>query len=137
MSESVAGRRFQTVLLMLFGVIAVVLAGVGVFGVMSYAVTQRSKELGIRLALGASPALLRREVLGKVLRLVTVGVLVGVPLTVAAGYGLQDVLFGVEPQNPSVLAAASGLIVLVAVAAGWVPARRVTRLDPVKTLRAE
>lgn len=135
--ESVATRSFQAVLLMLFGVIAVVLAGVGVFGVMSYAVTQRSKELGIRLALGASPALLRVMVLGHVLRLVIAGVLAGVPLAVAAGYGLREVLVGVGPQNPSVLAAASGLIVLVAVAAGWVPARRATRVDPVTTLRAD
>jgi ABC-type antimicrobial peptide transport system permease subunit len=104
---------------------------------MSYAVAQRSQELGIRLALGASPGSLRRMVMGNVLRLALVGVLAGAPLAVAAGCALRDVLFGVGPLEPAVVAAASGVIVLVAVVAGWGPASRVTRLDPVTTIRAE
>jgi predicted permease len=136
-NESVAGRAFQVTLLMLFGVLAIVLAGVGVFGVMADAVAQRSKELGIRLALGAPPSSLQRMVLSNALRLVGTGVIAGLPLTIAAGYALRDLLFGVGPQNPLVLASAAGLVVLVGIAAGWVPARRVLRIDPATTLRTE
>jgi predicted permease len=136
-SESVAGRRFQASLLIFFGAVAVMLAGVGVFGVMSYAVTHRSKELGIRLALGASPRSLQQMVLGDVLRLLGAGVAIGVPLAVAAGYALRNMLFGVGPQNLAALAAASGLVVLVGLTAGWLPAHRTTRIDPVTTLRSE
>jgi predicted permease len=136
-SESVAARSFQATLLTLFGVIAVALSGIGVFGVMSYAVAQRSKELGIRLALGATPGLLQRMIVGHTLRLVGTGVALGAPLAVVAGFVLRDVLFGVSPQDPRVLIASSVVIVLVALVAGWVPAHRVTRISPVATLRAE
>ena len=136
-SESVARRSFQAGLLVLFGAIAVTLSGMGVFGVMSYAVAQRSKELGIRLALGASPGLLRRMVLSYVVRLVGTGMAVGLPLAVAVGYALRDALFGVGPADAGALALASAVILLVALAAGWIPARRATLVDPVTTLRAE
>jgi ABC-type antimicrobial peptide transport system permease subunit len=135
--ESVAGRRFQAALLTFFGAVAVMLAGIGVFGVMSYAVSQRSKELGIRLALGASPRSLQRMVLRNVFRLLGVGIAIGVPLAVGAGYALRSILFGVGPQNPAALVAASGLVVLVGLAAGWLPAHRTTRINPVATLRAD
>jgi putative ABC transport system permease protein len=118
-------------------VIAVALSGIGVFGVMSYAVAQRSKELGIRLALGATPGLLQRMIVGHTLRLVGTGVALGAPLAVVAGFVLRDVLFGVSPQDPRVLIASSVMIFLVALVAGWVPAHRVTRISPVATLRAE
>src|SRR5439155_19241553 len=117
--ESVAARSFQATLLTLFGVIAVALSGIGVFGVMSYAVAQRSKELGIRLALGATPGLLQRMMVGHTLRLVGTGVALGAPLAVVAGFVLRDVLFGVRPQDPRVLIASSAVIVLVAIVAGW------------------
>lgn len=136
-NESVGGRAFQATLLMLFGAIAVILAGVGVFGVMANAVTERSKELGIRLALGASPASLQRTVLGSALRLVGAGVALGVPLAIAAGYALGDLLFGVGPQNPVVLAAAAALVVVIGIIAAWIPARRALGIDPAATLRAE
>jgi putative ABC transport system permease protein len=136
-TESVSARRFQANLLMSFGAIAVILAAVGVFGVMSYAVAQRSKELGIRMALGASPRSVQRMVFIRVLRLVGVGVAFGVPLAVGAGYALRNVLFGVGPQNPVVLSVAAGLIVLVAVGAGAIPARRAARVDPLVSLRYE
>ena len=136
-SESVAARSFQATLLTLFGVIAVALSGIGVFGVMSYAVAQRSKELGIRLALGATPGLLQRMIVGHTLRLVGAGVALGAPIAVVAGFVLRDVLFGVRPQDPRVLVASSAVIVLVAIVAGGVPAHRVTRINPVATLRTE
>jgi predicted permease len=135
--ESVAGRTFQASLLMIFGGIAVMLAAVGVFGVISYAVAQQSKEFGVRLALGASPASLQRTVLINVVRLAGLGILGGVPLAIAAGYALRNVLFGVGPQDPLVLAAASGLIIVVAIVAGLIPARRAARVDPLIALRYE
>jgi predicted permease len=136
-SASVAGRSFQASLLTLFGAIAVTLAAVGVFGVISYAVAQQSKEFSVRLALGASPASLQRMVLIHVVRLVGLGVVAGVPLAMGAGYVLRNLLFGVGPQDPVVLAAASGLILVVAIVAGIIPARRAARVDPLVALRYE
>jgi predicted permease len=135
--ESVAGRSFQATLLVLFGAIAVILASVGTFGVMSNAVAERSKELGIRLALGASQASLRRMVFGSAIRLVGAGVVAGVPLAIASGYGLRNVLFGVGPQNPAILAGAAALVIAAGLIAAWLPARRAIRIDPAATLRAE
>ena len=135
--ESVAGRSFQATLLVLFGAMAMMLAGVGTFGVISSTVAERSKELGIRLALGASPTSLQRMVLSSAIRLVGVGAAIGMPLAVGAGYALRGALFGVGPQNPAVLAAAAVLVGLVGIAAGWIPARRALRIDPATTLRAE
>jgi putative ABC transport system permease protein len=135
--DSVAGRSFQATLLLLFGGIAVMLAGVGTFGVISSGVAERSKELGIRLALGASPGSLQRMVLSGACRLVTIGAAIGVPLAVGTGYALRSTLFGVGPQNPAVLLAATALVVLVGLAAGWLPARRALRIDPAATLRTE
>ncbi len=136
-SESLATRTFQATLLTVFGAVALALSAIGVFGVMSYAVGQRAKELGIRLALGATPRSLQKMMISDVLRLVGGGVALGIPLAVAAGVVLRDQLFGVGPQDLRALAASSAAIFLVAMIAGWVPALRATRIDPVATLRVE
>jgi putative ABC transport system permease protein len=136
-SESVAARSFQATLLTLFGVIAVALSGIGVFGVMSYTVAQRSKELAIRLALGATKGALQRLIVGHAVRLVGTGVALGAPLAVAAGFILRNTLFGVRPEDPRVLLGSAALIMLVAILAGWIPAYRVTKVSPVATLRAD
>ena len=136
-AESVAGRTFQATLLILFGMSATLLAGVGVFGVLSSAVTLRSKELGIRLALGASPLAIQRMVLGSVFRLIGIGIAAGVPLALGAGYALRSALFGIGPQDLLVLMAACGLVITVGLAAAWLPTRRAVRIDPATTLRAE
>jgi ABC-type antimicrobial peptide transport system permease subunit len=136
-SESVAARSFQATLLTLFGVIAVALSGIGVFGVMSYTVAQRSKELGIRLALGATKGALQRLIVGHAVRLVGMGVALGAPLAVAAGFILRNALFGVRPEDPRVLIGSAALIMFVAILAGWIPAYRVTKVSPVATLRAD
>jgi ABC-type antimicrobial peptide transport system permease subunit len=137
LSQSVAARAFQATLLTLFGAIALALSTVGVFGTLSYAVTQRSKEFGIRLALGATPRTVQRMVLGNVLRLVVGGVILGAPIALAAGYILRNALFGIGPYDMRVLTASSALIGLVAIVAGWLPAHRATRVNPVAMLRAE
>jgi putative ABC transport system permease protein len=136
-SQSVEARTFQVTLMTLFGVIALALSGIGIFGVMSYAVAQRAKEFGIRIAVGATPLSLQRMVVANVLRLVGTGVALGAPLAVAAGYVMRDMVFGINPQNVQVLAVSATAIVLVAIVAGWVPARHATRIDPVAALRTE
>jgi putative ABC transport system permease protein len=136
-SQSVEARTFEVTLMTLFGVMAIALSGIGVFGVMSHAVTQRAKEFGIRLAVGATPLSLQWMVVGNVLRIAGTGVVIGAPLAVAAGYVMRDMLFGINPQDPRVLIVSSTAIVLVAIIAGWVPARHATQIDPVATLRTE
>jgi predicted permease len=133
--DAVAVRSFQATLLTLFGVIAVVLAGVGIFGMMSHVVAQRTKELGIRLALGASAGSLQQMIVGDALRLVGAGLAIGVPLAVAGGFALRHTLFGIEPQDPSVLSGSSALFVFVALVAVFIPARRIARIDPATVLR--
>ena len=137
LSQSVAARTFQATLLTLFGAIALALSTIGVFGTLSYAVAQRSKEFGIRLALGATARIIQRMVLDHVLRLMVGGVVLGAPLAVGAGYVMRSVLFGTGPYDMRVLAASTALIALVAIVAGWLPAYRATQIDPVATLRAE
>jgi putative ABC transport system permease protein len=137
LSQSVAARTFQATLLTLFAAIALALSTIGVFGTLSYAVAQRSKEFGIRLALGATPWTVQRMVLGNVLRLMAGGVVLGAPLAVGTSHVLRNVLFGIGPYDIRVLATSSALIALVAIVAGWLPAHRATQIDPVTTLRAE
>jgi putative ABC transport system permease protein len=136
-ADSVSARRFQATLLAIFGAIAVALAAIGIFGVMSYSVTLRSRELGIRLALGVTRTSVQKMVLGSVLRLVGLGLAVGVPLAVGAGYAMRGVLFGVSPHSPAMLAISTGLIVLVALFAAAIPARRAARVEPLVALRYE
>jgi macrolide transport system ATP-binding/permease protein len=136
-AESVDARTFQVTLLTLFGAIAMALSGIGVFGVMSYAVAQRAKEFGIRLALGATPLSLQQMVVGNAVRLVSTGVALGLPLAVAAAYFMRDLLFGIDPRDLGVLVSSSAVIFLVGLIAGWIPAHHATQTDPIATLRVE
>jgi putative ABC transport system permease protein len=135
--QSVEARTFQVTLLMVFGAIAMALSGIGVFGVMSYAIAQRAKEFGIRIALGATPLSLQRMVVNNVVRLLATGVALGLPLAVAAAYFMRDLLFGIDPQDIRVLLSSSAAILLVGLVAGWIPAHRATQTDPIRTLRVE
>jgi macrolide transport system ATP-binding/permease protein len=136
-AESVDARTFQVTLLTLFGAIAMVLSAIGVFGVMSYAVAQRGKEFGIRLALGATPLSLQQMVVGNAVRLVSTGVALGLPLAVVAAYFMRDLLFGIDPTDVRVLVSSSAVIVLLGLTAGWIPAHHAAQTDPITTLRAE
>jgi len=135
--NSVAGRRFTTFLLAVFAVIAVALAGVGVYGVLSYSVTQRTQEIGIRMALGARAGTVLRLVLTQAFWLTASGLLIGLAGSFALTRYMKDLLYHVEPTDPMTFAGVSSFLVLVSVMACWVPARRATRVNPIVALRYE
>src|SRR6202011_3891603 len=122
-------QRSLTTLLGLFAGLALVLASIGLFGTMSYGVARRTKELGIRLALGAQPFDLLRMVLLETCYLVAVGIFLGVPLAIAASRLLSSMLFSIKGSDPISIAAAIAFMALVALLAGYLPARRATRVD--------
>lgn len=134
---SVAGPRFTTMLLVAFGGLALTLVVIGVYGVMSYAVMQRTREIGIRMALGGRAADVARMVLGQGLALVAVGAALGVAGALALTRVLSTLLFQIRPTDPMTYVATVLLIGVVGLAACAIPARRATRIDPGRALRAE
>jgi predicted permease len=136
-ADSMAQSKAQTVLLGLFAVVALGLACIGIYGVLAYSVTQRTREIGVRLALGASPARAFRLIVREGLGLTLAGLGVGLVLSVALTRFLKDLLFEVEPLDPAVLSGVVALLILVAATACAVPALRATRVDPAVVLRDE
>ena len=136
-SDSVARPRFQLALLLVFAGIAVLLATIGVYGVVSYSVTQRTQEIGIRVALGAGSVDVSRLVLREGLLLAGLGVALGLAAAVATTRVLSSLLFEVTPTDPPTLGAVAGLLLAVALAATLLPARRATKVDPMVALRYE
>jgi putative ABC transport system permease protein len=136
-AQTVADRRLALVLLASFAGLALLLASLGVYSVMAHLVTFRTSEIGIRMALGATPGTVMRMVLGHSSRLTLVGIVLGVAGGYAASRLMQQALFDVNPANPLFYLAVSGTLLLVAVCASWFPARRATRIDPVRALRME
>ena len=136
-AESIAARRFNALLLSLFAAVALALAVVGIYGVMAYSVAARQREVGIRLAVGAQPRQVVGLVLRDALRMTVLGLAIGVALTFATARLLASLLFDVSATDPLLLAAAVVLLGLVALAAGWLPARRAARVDPLLALRSE
>ncbi|HYL10495.1 MAG TPA: ABC transporter permease [Candidatus Acidoferrales bacterium] len=134
---SLAQPRFRTFLLGLFAAMALVLAATGIFGVISYSVSRRTNEIGIRVALGASRGSILQMVLRETLVLTFTGMAVGVPCALAASRLLGHMLFGVSANDPATLAAVTFALVAVAAFAGYVPARRAMRVDPMVALRYE
>jgi hypothetical protein len=129
--------RFRAVLVMTFAMLALMLAMVGVFGVLGYAVQQRSREFGVRIALGATGRNLLALVLGSAGRLVLAGVAIGLALAVASARTISTFLFGVPPLDPVTLGAVVALLVVTASIAVAMPALRALRVDPVEAFRAE
>jgi predicted permease len=134
---TVAARRFSTVLLGIFATLALLLAALGIYGVMSYVVSLRTSEIGIRMALGAQPRDVWRLIIGRAAALALTGVAIGLAGTFAFRRVISGMLFGVRAQDPLTLASVSALLMLVALAACWLPTRRAMRVDPMVALRHE
>src|SRR6185503_2639345 len=129
--------RFLAASLGSFGVVAMLLVGAGLYGILAYAVTQRTKEIGIRMALGAAPSSVVRTMIARAATLAGVGIVIGVAGGLALGKLFSQVLYGINPYDPVTLCAAVGTMVLVGFLACWIPVRRATRVDPLTALRAE
>lgn len=132
-----ADRRFVSTLLTACALLALLLAAVGIYGITAAWLQSRHKELGVRLALGASPAGLVRAIMTAAVLQTTIGVAVGIALATGAGRALRAILFGVGPSDPRALAMAASLMLGVAIVAAWLPARRALRINPLDQLRAE
>ena len=137
MATTVAQPRFRAWLIGIFAMLALVLAGVGVYGVMSYAVTQRTSEIGLRVTMGAQPQDVFHIIVGEGLRLSLLGVGIGLVTALALTRLLQSFLFGISAYDPLTFVGVSVLLTLVALAASFFPARRATRVDPLVALRYE
>ena len=135
--QSLGGERSQATLLGTGGVLALVLAAIGLYGVMSYSVAQRTREIGIRMALGAGRANVMGLVLKQGVALVSAGVALGLGAAFAITRWLASVLFGVGASDPITFIATSGVLLAVALIASYVPARRATKVDPIIALRYE
>jgi predicted permease len=135
--EYFGSHRSLTTLLGIFAGLALLLASIGLFGTMSYAVARRTKELGIRLALGAQRVELMQMVLRETCYLVAVGIVIGVPLAITASQLLSSMLFSIKGNDPMSIGGAIAFMVLIALLAGYLPARRATRVDPMAALRCE
>jgi len=136
-STSLARTSFVLVMLAIAGGMALLLGVIGIYGVIAYVVSQRTKEIGIRSALGAEPRQLQKMFLLHGLRLSGAGVVVGLVVAALAGRSMSSLLFGVAPLDPAAYVAAIGVIVAAAALASYLPARRAATIDPIETLRAD
>jgi putative ABC transport system permease protein len=136
-ANSVLRRKFTMLLLTIFAGLAMLLAAIGLYGVMSYTVSQRTRELGIRMALGAGKADVLKLVVGQGMWLVVLGLGAGVAVSIAATRLMSGLLFGVSATDPAVFGGIAALLAIVALAANYVPARRATKVDPMVALRYE
>jgi predicted permease len=135
-SRSTSRERFNTLLMSVFALSALALAAIGIYGVMAYAVQQRTREIGVRLALGAEPAAVRRMVVFQGMRLALIGVIIGVVTAYALSNYMRSLLFGVEARDPLVFVGVPLLPAVVALVAVWIPAGRASKVDPLGALRS-
>ena len=133
--HSVFARRFVVLLVTGFAAFGLVLSALGIYAVISYSVSQRTQEIGIRMALGATPRNLRTQVLGETGVLLALGVALGLPMSWMAARAIGGLLFDVGSSDPVTFAAVLGVLATVAALAGYVPARRATLVDPAIALR--
>jgi ABC-type antimicrobial peptide transport system permease subunit len=136
-AKSAADRRFAMLALIAFGVIAVTLAGVGIYGVVWYIVTTRTHEIGVRMALGATAGAVQREILGGAIGMAAGGIVAGLAAGVVVTRYLQSTLYGVSRLDPAVYAAGAAIALLAAILGAAMPARRTNKIDPMTALRVE
>ena len=137
MGHSMARQSFNMLLLTIFGTLALLLAAIGIYGLMAYSVAQRTQEMGIRMALGADRAGIRKLVVWRGMRLTLVGVVAGITASFGLTRLLSSFLFGVKPWDPAVFVSAPLILTAIALVAVWLPAMRASNVDPMQALRAE
>jgi ABC-type antimicrobial peptide transport system permease subunit len=135
--HSVSPRRFFVLLVAIFAALGLVLAALGIYGVISYSVTRQTQEIGVRMALGALPSQVQFAVLARTLRLALAGFAIGAVASFAASKLIASLLFKTEPNDPVTFIGVLLLLLVVAFFAGYLPARRATRVDPMIALRYE
>jgi ABC-type antimicrobial peptide transport system permease subunit len=135
-ARSTSRERFNALLMATFALSALALAAIGIYGVMAYSVQQRTREIGVRLALGAEPSKVRSMVVLQGMRLAAIGVILGVAGAYALSKYLSTMLFGVQARDPLVFVGVPVLLALIALVAVWVPAARASRIDPLGALRS-
>jgi ABC-type antimicrobial peptide transport system permease subunit len=135
--ENITPDRMVSTLATAFAGLATLLAAVGLYGVLAYTVARRTREIGIRLAIGAQPESIRNLVMREVLLLVAVGVAVGLPAAIGLAKFAESLLFEMQGRDPVVLAGATAMVILVSLLAGYLPARRAMSVDPVRALHYE
>jgi ABC-type antimicrobial peptide transport system permease subunit len=133
--HAVSPRRFFVLLVSAFAALGLALASLGIYGVISYSVTRRRQEIGIRLALGASPSRVQLDVMSRTIQLALAGIALGAIASFAVARGLTALLYDIVPTDPSTLAGTILLLASVALIAGYIPARRASRISPMITLR--
>jgi ABC-type antimicrobial peptide transport system permease subunit len=136
-SASLGSRRFNVILVGFFGIVALLLATAGVFGVMAYSVSRRTREIGVRVALGAASGDVLRMILTQGLRTIFIGVVAGIAGSLVLTRTMESLLFGVTPTDPLTLGGVTLLLVGAALLACFIPARRATKVDPIVALRYE
>jgi ABC-type antimicrobial peptide transport system permease subunit len=136
-NETVAQPRFNASLLALFALLALVLAAVGIYGVIAYAVAQRTSEIGLRVALGAQPRDVLKLIFAQGMRLTVIGIIIGLGAAFALTRWMESLLFQVRPFDPLTLSIMAAALLGVALLACWLPARRATKVDPMIALRRE
>jgi putative ABC transport system permease protein len=135
--DQMAARRFNTWLLTAFGIAAIALAGIGLYGLLAYLVALRRHEMAVRLSIGATPGHVLRLILGNVLVVVAAGTLVGLGGALAVATWMRGLLFGIAPWDPGSQSITVGLFAVLTMAAAWVPVRRAMRVDPATVLRTD
>jgi predicted permease len=133
----IAKETMFATLVGLLAVLAVLLSCIGLYGLMAYNVAGRTSEIGIRMALGATPRLIARPILREAILMASTGVAIGIPIAVALAQIIKSQLYGVSPVDPLTLASGGTLLITVSILAAWLPARRATRINPIEALRAE